>query len=103
MAVKKTIEIEANVGKAEKDLKGLEKGLQKVDKGVENIGDSSKETQKEMGSFGTAIDKVTGGGVTGFKNMVKAVRAGTFSFKALGKAIFLTGLGALVITIAALV
>ena len=42
MAVKKTIEIEANVGKAQKDLKGLDKSLQKVDKGVENIGDSSK-------------------------------------------------------------
>ena len=103
MSTVKTIEIEVNAGKAEKDLKGLDKGLQKVDKSVEDIGDTSKETQKEMGAFGTAIDKVTGGGVTGFRNMVKAVKAGTFSFKALGKAIFLTGLGGLVITIAALV
>ena len=103
MSTVKTIEIEVNAGKAEKDLKGLDKGLQKVDKSVEDIGDTSKETQKEMGAFGSAIDKVTGGGVTGFRNMVKAVKAGTFSFKALGKAIFLTGLGALVITIAALV
>ena len=103
MSTVKTIEIEVNAGKAEKDLKGLDKGLQKVDKSVEDIGDTSKETQKEMGAFGTAIDKVTGGGVTGFRNMVKAVKAGTFSFKALGKAIFLTGLGGLVITITALV
>lgn len=103
MSTVKTIEIEVNAGKAEEDLKGLDKGLQKVDKSVEDIGDTSKETQKEMGAFGSAIDKVTGGGVTGFRNMVKAVKAGTFSFKALGKAIFLTGLGALVITIAALV
>ena len=103
MSTVKTIEIEVNAGKAEKDLKGLDKSLQKVDKSVEDIGDSSKESQKEMGAFGTSIDKVTGGGVTGFRNMVKAVKAGTFSFKALGKAIFLTGLGALVITIAALV
>ena len=61
MSTVKTIEIEVNAGKAEKDLKGLDKGLQKVDKSVEDIGDTSKETQKEMGAFGTAIDKVTGG------------------------------------------
>ena len=67
MPIIKTIEVEVNAGKAEKDLKGLDKGLQKVDKSVEDIGDTSKETQKEMGAFGTAIDKVTGGGYTGFK------------------------------------
>ena len=103
MPIVKTIEVEVNANKAARDLKGLDKGLSKVDKGVKDIGDTSKETQKEMGSFGKTIDKVTGGGVTGFRNMIKAVKASTLSFKALGKAIFLTGLGALVITIAALV
>ena len=102
MAVKKTIEIEANVGKAEKDLKGLDKSLQKVDKGVEDIGDSSKETSKEMGAFGTAIDKATGGGVTGFKNMTKSIRTGNISLKAMKVALIATGIGAFVIAIAAL-
>ena len=46
MSTVKTIEIEVNAGKAEKDLKGLDKGLQKVDKSVEDIGDTSKETQR---------------------------------------------------------
>ena len=102
MAIKKTIEIEANVGKAEKDLKGLDKSLQKVDKGVEDIGDSSKETSKEMGAFGTAIDKATGGGVTGFKNMTKSIRTGNISLKAMKVALIATGIGAFVIAIAAL-
>jgi len=102
MAVKKTIEIEANVGKAQKDLKGLDKSLQKVDKGVENIGDSSKETKKEMGAFGTAIDKATGGGVTGFKNMTKSVKGGNISLKAMKVALIATGIGAFVVIVAAL-
>ena len=103
MAVKKTIEIEANVGKAEKDLKGLEKGLQKVDKGVEDIGDSSKETSKEVGAFGGAMDKLTGGGYTGMMKMVKAVRTGNVSLKAMKIALIATGIGAFVVIVGALV
>ena len=102
MSTVKTIEIEVNAGKAEKDLKGLDKGLQKVDKSVEDIGDTSKETQKEMGAFGTAIDKVTGGGYTGFMKMTKAIRTGNVSLKAMKVAFIATGIGAFVVAVGAL-
>ena len=102
MSTVKTIEIEVNAGKAEEDLKGLDKGLQKVDKSVEDIGDTSKETQKEMGAFGTAIDKVTGGGYTGFMKMTKAIRTGNVSLKAMKVAFIATGIGAFVVAIGAL-
>ena len=102
MSTVKTIEIEVNAGKAEEDLKGLDKGLQKVDKSVEDIGDTSKETQKEMGAFGSAIDKVTGGGYTGFLKMTKAIRTGNVSLKAMKVAFIATGIGAFVVAVGAL-
>ena len=102
MSTVKTIEIEVNAGKAEKDLKGLDKGLKKVDKSVEDIGDSSKETQKEMGAFGTSIDKVTGGGYTGFMKMTKAIRTGNVSLKAMKVAFIATGIGAFVVLVGSL-
>ena len=102
MSTVKTIEIEVNAGKAEKDLKGLDKGLKKVDKSVEDIGDTSKETQKEMGAFGTAIDKVTGGGYTGFMKMTKAIRTGNVSLKAMKVAFIATGIGAFVVLVGSL-
>lgn len=102
MPIVKTVEIEVNAGKAEKDLKGLDKGLQKVDKSVEDIGETSKETQKEMGAFGTAIDKVTGGGYTGFLKMTKAIRTGNISLKAMKVAFIATGIGAFVVAVGAL-
>ena len=102
MPIVKTVEIEVNAGKAEKDLKGLDKGLQKVDKSVEDIGDTSKETQKEMGAFGTAIDKVTGGGYTGFIKMTKAIRTGNVSLKAMKIAFIATGIGAFVVLVGSL-
>jgi hypothetical protein len=102
MSIKKTIEIEARVGKAEKDLKGLDKGLQKVDKSVEDIGESSKETNKEMGAFGSAMDKVTRGGYSGFTKMTRAIRTGNISLKAMKVALIATGVGIFVAAIGAL-
>lgn len=102
MPIVKTIEVEVNAGKAEKDLKGLDKSLQKVDKSVEDIGDSSKESQKEMGAFGTAIDKVTGGGYSGFMKMTKAIRTGNVSLKAMKIAFIATGIGAFVVLVGSL-
>lgn len=98
----KTIEVQVKAGAAEKDLKDLDKGLQKVDKSVEDIGDTSKETQKEMGAFGTAIDKVTGGGYSGFVKMTKAIRTGNISLKAMKVAFIATGIGAFVVAVGAL-
>ena len=102
MPIVKTIEVEVNAGKAEKDLKGLDKSLQKVDKSVEDIGDSSKESQKEMGAFGTSIDKVTGGGYSGFMKMTKAIRTGNVSLKAMKIAFIATGIGAFVVLVGSL-
>ena len=98
----KTIEVQVNAGAAEKDLKDLDKGLQKVDKSVEDIGETSKETKKEMGAFGSAMDKVTGGGYSGFLKMTKAIRTGNISLKAMKVAIIATGVGVFVAAIGAL-
>lgn len=98
----KTIEVQVKADAAEKDLKDLDKGLQKVDKSVEDIGDTSKETQKEMGAFGTAIDKVTGGGYSGFMKMTKAIRTGNISLKAMKVAFIATGIGAFVVAVGSL-
>mgnify|MGYP003630996781 CR=1 FL=1 len=102
MPIVKTIEVEINANKAARDLKGLDKGLSKVDKGVKDVGDSSKKSSNEVGVLGGSIDKMTGGGYSGFLKMTKAIRTGNVSLKAMKIALLATGLGAIVIVVAAL-
>ena len=54
MAVTKTINLEVNTKDAQKSLKGLEKGVDDVNKEV-------KETSKSTQQMGGTLDKVTGG------------------------------------------
>ena len=102
MPIVKTIEVEVNANKAARDLKGLDKGLSKVDKGVKDVGDSSKKSSNEVGVLGGTIDKMTGGGYSGFLKMTKAIRTGNVSLKAMKIALLATGLGAIVVVVAAL-
>ena len=55
MSVKKTIEIEARVDKAEKDLEGVAKSVQKIDKNLEDVKDSSAVAAKGIKGIGNAI------------------------------------------------
>ena len=55
MSVTKTIEIEARVDKAEKDLEGVAKSVQKIDKNLEDVKDSSSVAAKGIKGIGTAL------------------------------------------------
>ena len=55
MSIKKTIEIEARVGKAEKDLEGVAKSVQNIDKNLEDVKSTSKGVAKGVKGIGTAL------------------------------------------------
>ena len=55
MSVTKTIEIEARVDKAEKDLEGVAKSVQNIDKNLEGVKDSSNVAAKGIKGIGTAL------------------------------------------------
>ncbi len=55
MSVTKTIEIEARVDKAEKDLEGVAESVQKIDKNLEDVKDSSNVAAKGIKGIGTAL------------------------------------------------
>jgi len=102
MPIIKEIILEIVSDAAEKDLKSLDKGVQKVDKSVEDLNDTTNDTEKSMGAFATTVDKMTNGGVTGFKNMVQAVKKGNISLKAMKVALIATGIGAFVVLVGSL-
>ena len=95
MAVTKTINLKVNTKDAQKSLKGLEKGVDDVNKEVK---DTSKSTQQ----MGGTLDKVTGGAVSKFGAFKGALTSVTTGFKSLKVAIIATGIGALLIAVVAL-
>jgi len=95
MAVTKTINLEVNTKDAQKSLKGLEKGVDDVNKEV-------KETSKSTQQMGGTLDKVTGGAVSKFGAFKGALTSVTTGFKSLRIAIIGTGIGALLIAVTAL-
>ena len=95
MAVTKTINLEVNTKDAKKSLKGLEKGVDDVNKEV-------KETSKSTQQMGGTLDKVTGGAVSKFGAFKGALTSVTTGFKSLKVAIIGTGIGALLIAVTAL-
>jgi len=95
MAVTKTINLEVNTKDAKKSLKGLEKGVDNVNKEVK---ETSKSTQQMSGT----LDKVTGGAVSKFGAFKGALTSVTTGFKSMKVAIIGTGIGALLIAVVAL-
>jgi hypothetical protein len=89
MATKKEIEINVKTGKAQKN--------------VEDLNEEINNTDEAMGSLMGAVDKLTGGLVSGFKNGVKGIKQGIGAMKSLKVAIAATGIGALLIAITSLV
>ena len=96
MSIVKTIEVEIKAGKAEKDLKGIQKGL----KGVETQTDKTKESTEELTG---KLDGITGGAVGKFKAFRKSLGGVTKGFKSLKFAIMASGIGALALGILAVV
>jgi hypothetical protein len=87
MAIEKTINIKVNTGDSEKELG-------KIDKGVKGVNESTS------GLTGT-LDKMTGGAVTKLKGMTGALGGVAGGFKSIGVAIIASGIGLLILTIAA--
>jgi len=55
MAVKKTIELEAKVDKAQKDLDGVAKSVQNIDTNLEAVKDTTSGVSKGVKGIGTAV------------------------------------------------
>ena len=95
MAIEKTINLNVDSKKATKGLKDLEKGIDGVNKEVQ---ETSKSTQAMSGT----LDKATGGAVSKFTAFKGAIGSVTTGFKSLRVAIISTGIGALLIAVTAL-
>jgi hypothetical protein len=95
------LEVKTNSKKAEKEFEKVEKGVKDLNKEVENTSKSTKKLDGDVGGLTGKLDSLTGGAISGFKNMFNSVKAVTVGFKSLRFAIIATGIGALVIGILA--
>jgi len=95
MAIEKTINIDVNSKKAQKEVKDLEKA-------VEGVNEEVKETSASTEQMGSALDNATGGAITKFKGLKNGLKGVINSFKTLRVAIIATGIGALLIAVTAL-
>jgi len=95
MAIEKTINIDVNSKKAQKEVKDLEKA-------VEGVNEEVKETSASTEQMGGALDNATGGAITKFKALKGTLSGVVKSFKTLRVAIIATGIGALLIAVTAL-
>lgn len=87
MAEKIVIQVQA-------DTKDAVKGIDKVDESIKDVNKSSADTTN-------SLDKMSGGAISGFKGITKSVGTAIKGFKSLKFAIAATGIGALIIAIAA--
>jgi len=89
------IRISADSSGAKKGIDDVTASTKKLDKGVSGV---DKSTSKLMGS----LDKMTGGAVTGLKSFATGLKTIAGGFRTIGGAIAASGIGLIVITIAAL-
>jgi hypothetical protein len=94
MAITKEIEIKVNTSGAVKNVDNLNSSIKSTKKEVDQ---SSQATSGLMGS----IDKMTGGAITKLKGLTSSLGAVAGGFRGIGAAIALSGLGLLLLTIAA--
>ena len=95
------LEVKTNSKKAEKEFEKVEKGVKDLNKEVDKTSKGTKKLGGDVGGLTGKLDSLTGGAVTGFSNMVKGVKSITLGFKSLKFAIAATGIGLLVVAIAA--
>ena len=95
MATVKTVNIEVNTKKGQKEVKDLEKSIEGVNKEVKEVSESSSELTGQL-------DNLTGGAISKFKGFRGTLKNVITSFKSLKVAIIGTGIGALLIAVVAL-
>jgi len=95
------LEVKTNSKKAEKEFDKVQKGVKDLNKEVDKTSKSTKNLGGDVGGLTGKLDSLTGGAVSGFSNMLKSVKSVTLGFQSLKFAIIATGIGALVVAIAA--
>jgi len=90
---KKVLEIEIDVDSG--DVKKLNKEIGNTKKEVKSTGEATSGMTSQL-------DKMTGGAISGFKGMLTGVKSLITGFKTMKFAIAATGIGALIIAVAAL-
>lgn len=91
---KKVIELDVQV-KGENNVKAVDENIKKAE-------GSAKNLKKETGGITQQLDRLSGGAISGFRNMTKGVKGATLGFKGLRGAIIATGIGALLIAVTSL-
>lgn len=94
MAIEKIINIKVNSSDAEKNLN-------KTKDSINDVTDSTNNASKASAGLFGALDKMTGGAISKMKAFKSSLGGVALGFKGIGTAIALSGLGLLVITIAA--
>jgi hypothetical protein len=93
MAIKKTIDIDVQTQKAQKNVEKL----------GDTVNDETKEIKGSLDGITGSLDNVTGGMVSKFKGLTGTLGSVAGGFKSIGVAIAASGLGLLVTVIAAVV
>ena len=91
MAIKKVIKIQVDKDQAEKDLKDLNKNVEK----------DTKQTSKLVESLTEKLDNLTGGFISKAKGFISGLGGMSVGFKGVGVAIAASGIGLIVLTIVA--
>jgi hypothetical protein len=78
-------------------------GADKAGKQIDNVDKATKDLGTGVSAASTALDKMTGGAVTGFRNAVGGVRTFIKGLKLTKVALISTGIGAIVVAVGALV
>ena len=90
---KKVLEIEIDVDSGD---------VKKLNKEIGNTKKEVKSTREATSGMTSHLDKMTGGAISGFKGMLTGVKSLITGFKSMRFAIAATGIGALIIAVAAL-
>lgn len=85
------------------DVKGAVKNIDKVGDAIEDTGEKSVATSADVSQMGNTLDGVAGGAITKFRGLTGALGGVTKGFKTMKGAIISTGLGVLVLVIAAII
>jgi len=84
------------------DTSQAKKGIDGLTDSTEELGNEVNKTSKKTSGLGDSVDKMTGGALTGLKKFAGGLKAIAMGFRTIGGAIAASGIGLIVITIAAL-
>jgi len=84
------------------DSKKATKGLKDVEESIDGVNKEIKQTSGNTSEMTSQLDKFSGGAVSGFKGVIGVLKGVTTGFKSMRVAIISTGIGALIVGIAAL-